>query len=468
MREEQVAPQWHPDLAKSSKVSPTSARGLLMLLGDTHVDEAFTANEKRNDHCPPSPYTTPNSLQLQIYCGQRLTGKLDTINSDAEYIHTPEDCLDLCGTARPPCYAIQYHTTGRCSLLGQDTDTSSFVIDKDVIIGVVTGNQLAAPSDLSCPYTNASVATSSSGEEFEIFCNTDFAGFGDYTPYNLMEEYSTAVTKHYSVLPHADSLDECLEICSNAHPLCNGVSYNSDMYSGYGNCYLKNNPWAYPPAATLNYSITHSARVTPKLLGAVDRSCTAGEVQTTSNSNRFEVSCGQERTGRENITSFHEFSAASCMDHCASYTDQTCLGVVFDISMQYGFDNCYLLNGTGNADTGANATFAKLLRHSHDSHSSDAWIAGPVVGGVVVLLLVIFGLLWWRRRRRRSPRVPTSNDRETHWFSINPQRPAPAQSGGLPAIAATERAMLANDGQKYELRDPKSEQLLQFELQGGG
>jgi hypothetical protein len=239
------------------------------------------------------------------------------------------------------------------------------------------------------------------------------------------------------------------------------------MYSGYGNCYLKNNPWEYPPDAALKYSVTHSARVTPKLLGAVDRSCTAGEVQTTFNGNRFEVSCGQERTGRENITSLHEFSAASCMDYCASYTDRICLGVVFDISVQSGFDNCYLLNGTGNADTGANATFAKLLRDSDNSHSSDAWIAGPVLGGVVALLLVIVGLLWWRRRRRQSPRVPTSDGGETHWFTLKPQRPTPAQlSNGLPGWAGTERAMLANDGQKHELRDPKSEQVLQFELQG--
>ena len=432
------------------------------------ADENFTANEKRANLCPPSPYTTPNSLQLQIYCGQRLTGKLNTINSNVQYIHTVDDCLDLCGDARPPCYAIEYHTTGRCSLLGATTDTSSFVVDQNVIVGVVTGNQLAAPLDLSCPYKNASLTTSSSGEEFEVFCNTDFAGFGDYTPYSIAEEYSSAVTDHYGVPPHADSLDECMEICSNVHPLCNGVSYNPDMTYGYGNCYLKNNPWEYPPVhADPSLAATHSARVTPKLLGAVDRSCTAGDVQTTSNGGIFEVTCGQERTGRQNITSFHEENAVSCMDHCASYSGQNCLGVVFDISMQYGFDNCYLLNGTGNADNGANATFAKRLPGSDNSHSSEAWIAGPVVGGVVVLLLVILGLFCWRRRRRRTPRVPTSNDRETRWFDLKPNRPATAPlSDGVPGMVGTGRAELSNERRRHELRDPKSEQLLQHELQG--
>lgn len=442
-------------------------RPLIMLLGHGHVDEVSTANDKRDNFCAPSPYTTPNSLQFQIYCGQRLTGKLNVTNPDVEYVNTVQDCLDVCGDARPPCYAVQYYSTGQCGLLGFDTDTSKFIIDTDVVVGVVTGNQLAAPLDLSCPYTNASIVTSSSGEEFEILCNTDFAGFGDYTPYSIAEEYSTAVSDHYGVPPHADSLDECLEICSSVHPLCNGVSYNPDMNDGHGNCYLKNNPWEDPPVRNNpNIAVVHSARVTSNLLGAVDRSCAPGIVQTTSNGTRFEVSCGQDKTGRQNITSLHEENAESCMNRCASYEDQTCLGVVFDISMQSGFDNCYLLNETGNADTGANATFAQRLMDSDKRHSSDAWIAGPVLGAVVALMLVILGLLWWRRRRRRSPRVPTSDGRGTHWFNIKPHGRTPAQlSDDLSGVVGVDPVMLANDGQKYELRDPKSEQLVQIELQ---
>jgi len=125
----------------------------------------------------------------------------------------------------------------------------------------------------------------------------------------------------------------------------------------------------------------------------------------------FTIGCLQGRTGANNITAYHESSIDNCIAACASYSGEggECKGVTFDYSMDFGFLNCYLLNGTGTTDMGMKSMYAEYVGKATASSSSPppgsskskAWIAGPVIGAVL-LILAVLGLLWWRRNRRRQ------------------------------------------------------------------
>jgi hypothetical protein len=237
-----------------------------------------------------------------------------------------------------------------------------------------------------------------SGEEFVIYCNVDFYGFGDYCPYSLGP---------LGCPPHADTMADCLEICSEVHPLCKGVSWNPDMKPGYGNCYLKDDVSGGKPSPPRgNYTI-HSAGVTPSFAD-VSVGCPPDRSYTSSNGKTFAIDCYDGRIGSGNFTSIHEKSIYACMDACSTQTSRGCKAVVFDNSMLEGYENCYLLNSTGSPNKGTNATFAEITEKSDlsaspsDNSKSNAWIAGPVIGAVAFLVLLAIGFLYWRRRRSRS------------------------------------------------------------------
>lgn len=61
-------------------------------------------------------------------------------------------------------------------------------------------------------------------------------------------------------------------------------------------------------------------------------------------------------------------SINACVDQCAAYTDDSCVGILYDNLFTNGFENCYLLNVTGSiADSqdystyAANFTYAELV-----------------------------------------------------------------------------------------------------------
>ena len=245
--------------------------------------------------------------------------------------------MDLCSVMQPLCSAVTYSGTN-CSTFANGTDTSSTFADQTA---VADAQQIQEPADLSCPYQNNSIQTTQSGEQFEILCGVGFPGWGDYTPYTIADMYGSAsdsIASIHEVNPHADSLQECMEICSSVHPLCQAVEFNIDVTFSYGNCYLKNDPFAQQPFAPADY-ISHSAVVTPALLGDVNTTCPSSGYNST-NGAHFEVTCFDSRSGSQNFTSFHQNNVTGCMDRCATYTGQECVGVVFDMSMAAGFDNC--------------------------------------------------------------------------------------------------------------------------------
>jgi hypothetical protein len=224
------------------------------------------------------------------------------------------------------------------------------------------------------------------------------AGWGDYFPWDL--DYR----------PHTDTMSECMELCAHAHPLCLGVSWNSDLSAGFGNCYLKNSQNGSLVSETAH---THSGLVNLPSIDACDS--ISDPQQIFSNDKTFNMTCFEGRVGSSNITSIYSANITGCIDECATYNGtDSCLAVFFDNSFDDGFENCYLLNATGTETAPLNSTYAELVSSedstsastsdSSDSNSSSskAWIAGPVVGAVVAVTIVALGFLWWRRRIGRQ------------------------------------------------------------------
>lgn len=263
-----------------------------------------------------------------------------------------------------------------------------------------------------------------------------------------------------------DTLAECLEICSQAHPLCKGVSWNADMLMGYGNCYLKNNPDAGQAGPPADGEVTHSAVVTPSSLD-VTVGCPEQSEYTSQNGKvNFTVDCYIARTGDQNSTSIHQNSINSCMDECAEHIATGCVGIIFDFAFADGYENCYLLSSLGVANGGGNITFAQVTSsnstpavsttdHHNGNGGSKAWIAGPVIGGIVVLGLLA-GVFWWLRRR--SSRKPASKPEAELYPKIASEPPLYVDE------PSTRQFEMSAQPSRSEMRDRNSERLLLHEL----
>jgi hypothetical protein len=355
-----------------------------------------------------------------------------------------------------PCYGVSWDSSNRtCLALQNKTDqatvNSTLVVVDGLDSALANATQLEPP-DTTCPYTTLTVQTSSSGLQFEIFCNKDFSGFGDYCPWN-----------YPACSMHADTMTECMDLCAGAHGYCRGFSWNPDMIHGYGNCYLKTNVSDGGANSTEGRGyVTHSATVSQSI--AINATCPSNKTYQASDGSVFDVTCSDKRSNVQNLTSYYFSNVEACMENCSLVTGtgaSACLGVLFDNVFDDGYDNCILLNDTGSSDLGANVTFAArnmttVQSLSHPS-ASKAWIAGPVVGGVCALLAVA-GFFWWLQRRRVSKRGKGSAEVEKQHLgpnhlaadgkaASNPQ----SEEGGHELSGQECLPMLPSDKQRYEL-----------------
>lgn len=348
---------------------------------------AVKRRKRDTSTCPPARYTSRDGLQFQTYCGQNIKGT----NLSKHSSQNITSCMETCSLNRPRCYGVSFDSNGpTCYLKPDSATTGNLTTWKGWTSALANATQLASPANVSCPYPANSIQTTRSGLEFEVLCNLDRVGEGDYCP-------PSSVT----CPSHADSLEECMDTCAKAHPLCQGVSWNVDMTEGFANCYLKNS-LAGTPSSSVGVK-THS---TIARFSSVDDTCPKNLTYISNNNKNFTISCWDGRTGTTNITTSHESDIDSCINTCATHQGgQTCVGVSFDNSMDNGFENCYLLNDTGSANEGMNATFAKLTNTADinlggTSHHpwSKAWIAGPVIGIVLLIALSFLVFFWYRRR----------------------------------------------------------------------
>lgn len=338
---------------------------------------------------------------------------------------------------------------------------------------VANATQLATPDEegLACPYDTYSYHTTESGQDFQILCGQDFGvDAGNLCPY---EGYPFKCTRH------ADSLVDCMQYCSEAHPLCKGVSWNADMIGGYGNCYLKVNPGE----TFVTEVVTHSARMTENVYDDMDTACPATSPYTVAGDN-YTVTCRVGASGTANITPVHSGTLDTCLGECSSSIENGCQGVLFDMSLVNGYRNCYLLNETGTPTTGgANSSFAILAAvgagpstnsstppqdssNSQGGGGSKAWIAEPVVGALsaiaIAIAIVGSGALWWRRRRARA----SAPDKSPH--AEEPKGPGkaflpaqPIEKGGEPEV---RHELHDPRNERHEMRDANSERLWPSEM----
>lgn len=137
--------------------------------------------------------------------------------------------------------------------------------DSDIDSAIANMIQLL-PLNETCPYQNNSMAHTSNGLPFQTLCDLDMAGYGDYYPYGQ------------SYLAHTNTMMECMELCAQSHPLCLGISWNSAMGSGFGNCYLKNTQNGDPSPDS--HSVTHLALVRlPSIDTCLSRFCAATSIK---------------------------------------------------------------------------------------------------------------------------------------------------------------------------------------------
>lgn len=137
--------------------------------------------------------------------------------------------MSRCATYGPQCYAVAFSEEKNTCQFFKDVSDINFVgasgsDDTLYNLAVADKSQLpptSGPPYGECPYSNKSIQTTSLGEEFSILCNIDLGVYaGDYCADNYSSE-------DYKCTPHADTMEECLEICSKAHPLCKGVTFGN-------------------------------------------------------------------------------------------------------------------------------------------------------------------------------------------------------------------------------------------------
>jgi hypothetical protein len=310
--------------------------------------------------------------------------------------------------------------------------------------------------NVACPVTSGSTQSLDLGAEgrveYKVLCNNTIDSndrvWGEFPK---MDE-------PFALFYHADSLEECVKWGTKSHPISNAVVYSKftstflnfehnllhpysplpptvltltttdpDLKFGYANCIPKANaPQENQRQPSRNEAVMHTAIITSRdnnqTPNATCQNPNTYTSSSTSSRQQFTITCGQDLSPNSpNITLIHTQNITACIDTCAASKDKGCVGVVFDSSLQQGFQNCYLKNSTLVGASLPFATYAVAAGHSaeptpgnsnskgEDTDKSDgdgggskAWIAGAVVGGLVGLAL-IGAAIWFLRRRKITP-----------------------------------------------------------------
>lgn len=226
---------------------------------------------------------------------------------------------------------------------------------------------------------------------------------------------------------------------------------------GFANCWMKTGFESTLDTPAQRLGALHTATITQ--IDTIDTNCPADSAYTASGSNKnFKINCGQLNTGT-NMTSIHAQNITSCMDSCANSTSN-CIAIVFDSSLQGGYNNCYLQNTTSVITDQTSATYAVVTgtgAPDSDKSSSKAWIAGPVIGGVVALALIGAAIWWWRRRKATAAAAaaPNTIEKDATPFAGQQSAYAPVpQYGGAPSELGGDTAHEMENTVKYAHNKP--------------
>lgn len=381
-----------------------------------------------------------------MYCNENIGAAAYSTSAPTTKTNLTQ-CMNTCSQEDYYCYGVVYQpSNSSCWELTNRTASveSNLETNSKMAVALADPNQLSL-ANTSCPYANNSVQTSSAGVDFTIKCSMAVPT-GAYCPWS--SEFCPT---------HVDSLEECMDICAAAHPLCESASWNPGMIHGYQNCYLKtaSQPLEEYDLTTQSY-ILHTAVLN---LPSLAQGCPTDKNYTSTangTDTAFTISCSQQATSATNLTYLHQPNITACMDSCASYSGSlSCEAVVFDPSMATGYDNCQLLNSVTLVQDTSNVNYASISSSnssdasgvssssssSGHSSSSKAWIAGPVIGGLVVIALVGLISWWWSRRKKSS--AQTAAAASTPAYATAPQAEyVPDQSVYAPSSQQQEAAEL--------------------------
>ena len=197
---------------------------------------AATLHDRASSDCTAGQYTSPDGLTFEKHCGQDISGGYESWYNG----NNLQECMDACSTARPPCYGVAF-SEGYCYAKNETDALSEYLVDRtDVDSALADATQLKT-FDSTCPHNTLSYQNTTTGMEFQILCDRD--GGNDYCPTNSEGQRTPGGWADFidGCPTHTDSLDECMLLCSQAQPLCEGVSWNPGMESGFANCYFKTN-----------------------------------------------------------------------------------------------------------------------------------------------------------------------------------------------------------------------------------
>lgn len=175
--------------------------------------------------CAEPIYTSPKGIQFSLYCDSDRTSAGDIDNAGADNV---EDCMNQCSMhPGKACGAAAFDSGARKCFFKNITITEVGAVAREGwILGIANRTQYEnLPTECS---NNGGKQTTKNGLDFTVYCDQIVNGF------------DTCPDDSPDCRAHAESLDECVEVCSTLHPLCTGVAWDPTLQFGYLNCYPKN------------------------------------------------------------------------------------------------------------------------------------------------------------------------------------------------------------------------------------
>ncbi|KAK7187815.1 hypothetical protein DPSP01_010860 [Paraphaeosphaeria sporulosa] len=404
-----------------------ASRTLATPLLESLIGRGLSLSPRADSKCVTS-FTSGNGLNFtNVQCNQ------NNMYNDALApftVDTMTGCMEYCSRfwgSGEGCFGVVWRESdSQCWMRNSTTSELSnnktiytkTLIDEDGIHSALVDLNQMKPLDTDCPADDKSRHNLDGfdGISYTVQCNKDIGG--SYDTHWSYEFHDNPFQAYY----HATSLEDCLKDCVNEHPLCRGVVYVPGLTGGYANCWPKTGFSSPLSASNTLLKITHSATIDS--IKTPDTECKNDTYTSTQDdSKNFAVHCGQTNQGT-NMTMVQSQNFTACMEECAG-NKQGCVGVVYDSTLQGGFNNCYLQNtssifndvgssmyavltgakpkesGTGSSGSNSNSTDNSNNSNSNSSSSggSKAWIAGAVVGPILGLALIGAAIFFLRRRK---------------------------------------------------------------------
>ena len=384
-------------------------------------------------------YKANDGLVFDTHCHLNYPGSniLDVPASATDF----SDCVNQCSISPGSlCYGVAYQTdTQECFFKNSDLSLADRRTshNENFVLGVARRAQLK-PLPLHCPYSSGSIHKTPEGQHFEIRCSTNLVG------HDICDDDKGVDCSFW----HSESLDDCMELCTQAKTPCAAVVFDPTLKLGYANCYEKSSNDTRYLVAQIN-PVTHTAIA---LQPSLDSTCTTNDIRTTNAGKNFRLSCNENYIDNdiEPPSPFHTHTLDECLETCVRYNGddgEKCIAVVWVWNWDSSFNNCWLKSSLGpptlqtgivtatligeesggrqkkkgNGGNGGNGINGTNGVHGNDTGNgggksiggsasdeaqgsgSQTWIAGPVIGTVAAAALLLILFYWWRQRRAEKP-----------------------------------------------------------------